>query len=74
MEDGRERTNHGHTWRNGDYSEAFRFACEARHLAAMPTDADRKTYLEVVRVKRGEDQFRALRRAAWALMKTQAAA
>lgn len=36
------------------FTEAHRFACELRHLIAMPTGNDRSRYLAGVREKRGD--------------------
>lgn len=35
------------------YTEAFRFDCEVRHLANLPTRDDRKRYLRHVAIQRG---------------------
>jgi hypothetical protein len=55
-----------HCARGGErYTEDHRAACEARAIAALATDQARTTYLDLVRTKRGEASYSALRRAVW---------
>lgn len=51
--------------------EPHRFACEARHVAALPSDQARADYLQGVAKHRGEDAAKKLRLAAWDAMREQ---
>lgn len=42
-------------------SEAYRHECEARAIAALPTLADRRAWLEAVEKRRGKDEADRLR-------------
>ena len=48
-------------------SEAYRHECEARAIAALPTLADRRAWLEAVEKRRGKDEADRLRRTMKAL-------
>jgi hypothetical protein len=50
------------------YMEEFRRACEARWLAALPSDGARSDYLDGVREERGEEHYQRLRRDTWLAM------
>ena len=54
------------------YTEAHRHACEVRHVADLPSDAERSRYLVLVREARGEATSTNLRTAAWMEMKRRA--
>ena len=48
-------------------SEAWRHECEARAIAALPTLADRRAWLEAVEKRRGKDEADRLRKTMTAL-------
>ena len=50
-------------------SEAYRAACEARHVANLPDDRARSEYLAGVKKARGEEAWRKLRAATAALLR-----
>jgi hypothetical protein len=51
------------------YTEAHRHQCEARHLAALPKDAQRAAHLDAVEKKAGKAAANALRQAVWEIMR-----
>lgn len=54
------------------HSEQYRHECEARLVANMPTDADRKRYLEGVAKRRGERAAERLRLGVWEMLRVAA--
>lgn len=54
-------------------SEEFRHQAETRHVAALPTDAARRLYLQGVHEKRGEAAWKRLRADVWKLLREVAA-
>lgn len=52
-------------------SEAWRHACEVRHVVGLRSDEARAEYLAGVQRKRGQDAYARLRRDAWAAMSGQ---
>ena len=50
-------------------TERHRAECEARALVALPSDDERRGYLEGVEAHRGKEAAQALRIAAWQIMK-----
>ena len=50
------------------YTEAFRHECEARHVAALPSNERRAEFLGEVHKARGDIEYYRLRSAAWNCM------
>lgn len=55
------------------YTEAWRMECEARYIAQLTTDEERRVYLNLVRTARGDISAEALRTLAWKEMKRRSA-
>lgn len=50
------------------YTEAFRHECEARYVAALPSNERRAEFLGEVHKARGDIEYHRLRSAAWNCM------
>lgn len=58
------------------WSEGFRSECEARHVCSMPSLAQRREYMDLIKIKRGEkswDTLRALVSIIWSSKQAQPA-
>lgn len=52
-------------------SEDYRHLCEARHIAALPTPADRRAWLESIEHRRGKEAADRLRKTMGELWKAK---